>query len=52
MAITLSEQEKKALGDIFATIGHKKTFFQKILYFFKRFLVYIFEFKREQKREA
>ena len=50
MAVTLSEQEKQALGDIFISIGQEKSFFHKIIFAFKRILVYVSQFKREYKR--
>ena len=49
MAVTLSEQEKQALGDIFISIGQKKSFFHKITFGIKSILANIFQFKREYK---
>ncbi len=49
MAVTLSEQEKQALGDIFISIAQKKSFFHKIIFITKKVLAYIFQFKREYK---
>ncbi len=44
MAVTLSEQEKQALNDVFISIGEKKNFFYKIIRYFKRLSVYICKF--------
>ena len=49
MAVTLSEQEKQALGDIFISIGQKKSFFHKITFAIKKVLAYISQLKREYK---
>ncbi len=49
MAVTLSEQEKQALGDIFISIGQRKSLYHKITFGIKKVLTYIFQFKREHK---
>ncbi len=49
MAVTLSEQEKQALSDIFISLRDRRSFFHKIAFGVKRALVYISQFKREQK---
>jgi len=51
MAVTLSEQEKQALGEIFISFNQKKSFLDKIVYPVKTLSTYIFQPKRKHKRE-
>ncbi len=50
MAVTLSENEKKALNDMFISLRDKKSFFHKIITGKKKVSAYILKFKREYKR--
>jgi len=50
MAVTLSENEKQALSEIFISLRDKKSFFHKIIINKKRVSAYILKFKREYKR--
>jgi uncharacterized membrane protein len=46
MAVTLSEQEKQALNDVFISMGQKKSFLSKITNFIGILFAYIFKLKR------
>ena len=48
MAITLSENEKRGLDELFISLREKKSFYASILSIVS---FYILEFKRENKRD-
>lgn len=48
MAVTLSEQEKQALNDVFISIGQKKSLFYKITNYIGILLAYMLKAKKNR----